>query len=88
MSSAEPQTLFHCLDPDLTTLSPHLQMTGMIERVAGGKEENMAANYPRKRMGQPHQLDSTLLYLVSPSSEFVSGAIIRVDDAQSAKAKM
>jgi len=28
-------------------------------------------------------MDSTLLYLVSPASEFVTGTSIRVDDGQS-----
>jgi hypothetical protein len=28
-------------------------------------------------------MDSTLLYLVSPSSEFVTGTCVRVDDGQS-----
>jgi NAD(P)-dependent dehydrogenase (short-subunit alcohol dehydrogenase family) len=52
-------------------------MDGMIERVG-----DISQGYPRKRMGDPAQLDSTLLYLVSPSSDFVTGAVIRVDDAQ------
>jgi NAD(P)-dependent dehydrogenase (short-subunit alcohol dehydrogenase family) len=34
-------------------------------------------------MGDPAQMDSTLLYLVSPSSEFVTGTVIKVDDGQS-----
>jgi NAD(P)-dependent dehydrogenase (short-subunit alcohol dehydrogenase family) len=37
---------------------------------------------PRKRVGQPAQLDSTLLYLVGPSSELVTGTVIKVDDGQ------
>ena len=39
-------------------------------------------NFPRPRLGDPAQLDSTLLYLVSPASEFVTGTTVRVDDAQ------
>jgi NAD(P)-dependent dehydrogenase (short-subunit alcohol dehydrogenase family) len=52
-------------------------MTGMMERVGDFTEM-----LPRKRLGQPHQLDSTLLYLVSPASEAVTGTIITVDDGQ------
>ena len=37
---------------------------------------------PRERLGHPAQLDSTLLYLVSPASEFVTGTVILVDDGQ------
>ena len=53
-------------------------MEGMIQR-----QGDPSALFPRKRMGQPEQLDSTLLYLVSPASEMVTGTIITVDDGQS-----
>ncbi len=33
-------------------------------------------------MGDPAQLDSTLLYLCAPASEFVTGTVIKVDDGQ------
>jgi NAD(P)-dependent dehydrogenase (short-subunit alcohol dehydrogenase family) len=52
-------------------------MDEMIARVG-----EFSKNFPRKRLGDPAQLDSTLLYLVSPSSEFVTGTCIRVDDGQ------
>ena len=54
-------------------------MDGMLERMG-----DITQGFPRKRLGTPSQLDSTLLYLVSPSSDFVSGATIRVHDAQGA----
>ena len=49
----------------------------MLERMPG-----LENSFPRKRVGQPSDLDSTLLYLVSPSSSFVTGTIIKVDDGQ------
>jgi NAD(P)-dependent dehydrogenase (short-subunit alcohol dehydrogenase family) len=55
-------------------------MDGMIARIGDHSDA-----LPRKRLGDPAQLDSTLLYLVAPSSEFVTGTIIRVDDGQQAK---
>jgi NAD(P)-dependent dehydrogenase (short-subunit alcohol dehydrogenase family) len=39
--------------------------------------------FPRKRLGDPSQLDSTLLYLVDPASDFVTGTVVIVDDGQS-----
>ncbi len=53
-------------------------MDGMLERLG-----DITAGFPRKRLGDPSQLDSTLLYLVAPASEFVTGTIIKVDDGQS-----
>ncbi len=55
-------------------------MDGMIERVG-----DISARFPRKRLGDPSQLDSTLLYLVAPASEFVTGTIIKVDDGQGSR---
>ncbi len=52
-------------------------MDGMLERMG-----DIAQHYPRKRLGDPAQMDSTLLYLVAPSSEFVTGTVIRIDDGQ------
>lgn len=53
-------------------------MDGMIARIGAPFWEK----FPRKRMGEAAQLDSTLLYLVSPASEAVTGTIIKVDDGQ------
>jgi len=51
---------------------------GMIERVGDG----FLKNFLRPRIGRTDQLDSTLLFLVSPSSDFVTGTCIKVDDGQ------
>ncbi|MGI5272362.1 SDR family NAD(P)-dependent oxidoreductase [Nonomuraea sp. CA-218870] len=52
-------------------------MDGMVRRTG-----DPTGYFPRARMGDPRQLDSTLLYLVSPHSEFVTGTVIKVDDGQ------
>lgn len=49
----------------------------MIERLG-----DPSPGLPRRRLGGPDQLDSTLLYLVSPASDAVTGTIIKVDDGQ------
>jgi NAD(P)-dependent dehydrogenase (short-subunit alcohol dehydrogenase family) len=50
---------------------------GMLERMG-----DLTRAFPRRRIGQPENLDSTLLYLVSPASEMVTGTVIKVDDGQ------
>lgn len=55
-------------------------MDGMLQRVG-----DITARFPRQRLGDPAQLDSTLLYLVAPASEFVTGTVIKVDDGQGAR---
>jgi NAD(P)-dependent dehydrogenase (short-subunit alcohol dehydrogenase family) len=52
-------------------------MAGMIERTG-----EFIDRFPRRRMGRPEQLDGALLYLVSPSSDFVTGMVLKVDDCQ------
>ncbi len=55
-------------------------MDGMLERMG-----DITGHFPRKRLGDPAQMDSTLLFLVSPSSEFVTGTFVRIDDGQGGK---
>ena len=55
-------------------------MDGMLERVG-----DISRAFPRKRLGDPAQLDSTLLYLVAPASEFVTGTVVKVDDGQGSR---
>lgn len=52
-------------------------LEGMMERMG-----DITQRYPRKRIGEQGQLDSTLLYLVAPSSDAVTGTCIKVDDGQ------
>ena len=52
-------------------------MDGMMARVG-----DISKGMPRQRIGYPPQLDTTLLYLVSPASEAVTGTVIKVDDGQ------
>jgi len=52
-------------------------MDGMISRIG-----DITQAFPRHRLGDPAQMDSTLLYLVSPASEFVTGTVIKIDDGQ------
>lgn len=55
-------------------------MDGMLSRMG-----DISQHFPRKRIGDPAQLDSTLLFLVSPASDAVTGTIVRVDDGQGAR---
>lgn len=55
-------------------------MDGMLDRMG-----DITAHFPRKRLGDPAQLDSTLLYLVAPASECVTGTVIKVDDGQGSR---
>ena len=45
--------------------------------------QEQLARMPRRRVGDPSDLDSALLFLVDPASGFVNGTALTVDDAQS-----
>jgi NAD(P)-dependent dehydrogenase (short-subunit alcohol dehydrogenase family) len=55
-------------------------MDGMVDRMG-----DFSQAFPRKRICDPALLDSTLLFLVSPSSEAVTGTCIKVDDGQGSR---
>ena len=55
-------------------------LDGMLERIG-----DVSQTLPRKRICTPEQMDSTLLFLVSPSSECVTGTCIKIADGQTSR---
>jgi NAD(P)-dependent dehydrogenase (short-subunit alcohol dehydrogenase family) len=55
-------------------------MDGMVSRMG-----DITQYFPRKRIANPAQMDSTLLYLAAPASEAVTGTVIRIDDGQGSR---
>lgn len=55
-------------------------MDGMLARMG-----DIAQHFPRKRICDPAQMDSTLLYFLSPASEAVTGTYIKIDDGQGSR---
>ena len=60
---------------DLRIVVSALRISSSLERMG-----DITKFFPRKRLGEPEQMDSTLLYLVSPESEAVTGTVIKIDD--------
>ncbi|WP_322045048.1 SDR family NAD(P)-dependent oxidoreductase [Paraburkholderia sp. J67] len=67
---------------NVNAIAPGVFRTEMTAEHLETHGDAVLARMPRKRAGEPEQLDGTLLYLVSPASEFVTGICVRVDDAQ------
>ena len=55
-------------------------MDGMLERMG-----NLARFFPRKRICDAPEMDSTLLYFLSPASAAVTGTCIKIDDGQGSR---
>ena len=62
-------------------IAPGLFATDMADGMIG-RSGDFSVHFPRKRIARPDQLDSTLLFLVSPSSDAVTGTVVKVDDGQ------
>lgn len=67
---------------NVNAIAPGFFRSEMSEEFIAKHGDKIVAGFPRARFGEREYLDSTLLYLVSPSSHFVSGVCIVVDDVQ------
>jgi len=70
---------------NVTGIAPGVFRTDMLENLEPEQVAAIERETIRNRLGRPDQLDSTLLYLVSPASDFLTGVTIVVDDAQSGR---
>lgn len=67
---------------NVNAIAPGFFRSEMSEDFIAKHGDRIVAGFPRAHFGEPAYLDSTLLYLVSPQSHFVSGVCIVVDDVQ------
>ncbi|MBN8848641.1 SDR family NAD(P)-dependent oxidoreductase [Sphingomonas sp. 67-36] len=67
---------------NVNAIAPGFVVTEMNQEVVEEKGVALASRRARGRLTQPANLDSTLLYLVSPDSGYVTGSCIRLDDGQ------
>ncbi|WP_103727638.1 SDR family NAD(P)-dependent oxidoreductase [Novosphingobium sp. HII-3] len=70
------------LDINVNCIAPGAFDTEMLSGMRSRMGDGFIESNPRKRAGHVAQLDSTLLYLVSPASDAVTGTVIKVDDGQ------
>jgi len=67
---------------NVNAIAPGVFDSEMVDGMRSRIGDGFIARFPRKRLCDPAQLDSTLLYLVSPLSDAVTGITIKVDDGQ------
>ncbi|MFC3172734.1 SDR family NAD(P)-dependent oxidoreductase [Novosphingobium bradum] len=68
---------------NVNALAPGAIASEMMDAMVAQVGDGFLQSYPRKRLGQPEGLDSSLLFLVSPASDYVTGTCIKADDGQS-----
>jgi NAD(P)-dependent dehydrogenase (short-subunit alcohol dehydrogenase family) len=67
---------------NVNAIAPGLFHSEMVDSYLNRVGDELIDSFDRKRVGSAADLDSTLLYLLAPSSGFVTGTIVRVDDGQ------
>jgi NAD(P)-dependent dehydrogenase (short-subunit alcohol dehydrogenase family) len=67
---------------NVNAIAPGCVESEMLDRLRARIGDDFIQSFPRKRLCSPDQLDSTLLFLVSPASAAITGTVVKVDDGQ------
>lgn len=60
-------------------LAPGIIMTGMPDRVLADRREKIMSEIPLKRFGEPEEVASVIMFLISDAVSYVSGQLINID---------
>lgn len=71
----------------VNVVAPGPIRTHHIEAAGARAQELAAASVPMRRMGLPADVSDVVLWLCSPASAYVTGAVIPIDGGQSAGTK-
>ena len=67
-----PKTIVNCVCPGII-------MTGMPDRVLANRRERVLSEIPLKRFGEPEEVASVVMFLISDAVSYVSGQSINID---------
>ena len=71
-------------DIQVNALAPGYVMTDLNSAFfASERGQRMIEGFPRRRLGEPADLDGAVLLLVSETSRYITGSVIVIDDGQS-----
>ena len=70
----------------MNAVAPGPIQTAMLDRFTGGEQGKayLATLNAQKRIGQPEEIASAILYIASDAASFVTGHILTVDGGKSA----
>ena len=67
-----PNTIVNCVAPGII-------MTRMPDRVLADRRDRVLSEIPLKRFGQPEEVASVIMFLISDAVSYVSGQVINID---------
>lgn len=67
-----PKTVVNCVCPGII-------MTGMPDRVLADRRDRVLSEIPLKRFGEPEEVASVIMFLISDAASYVSGQSINID---------
>ena len=67
-----PKTIVNCVCPGII-------LTGMPDRVLANRGERVLSEIPLKRFGEPEEVASVIMFLISDAASYVSGQSINID---------
>ncbi|MDA8746999.1 SDR family oxidoreductase [Litoreibacter sp.] len=67
--------------PDITVncICPGIIMTGMPDKILADRGDTVRAEIPLKRFGEPEEVASVIMFLISDAASYVSGQNINID---------
>jgi NAD(P)-dependent dehydrogenase (short-subunit alcohol dehydrogenase family) len=69
------------LGPEIrvNAVAPGVVRTKFAAKLYEGREDDVAAAYPLKRLGEPEDIGSVVAFLLSPDSSWITGQLVVVD---------
>ncbi len=67
-----PNTVVNCIAPGII-------MTGMPDRVLADRRDRVLSEIPLKRFGEPEEVASVIMFLISDAVSYISGQSINID---------
>jgi NAD(P)-dependent dehydrogenase (short-subunit alcohol dehydrogenase family) len=64
---------------NVNAVAPGIILTEPVKRQVAGREEAYVAQIPMRRLGEPQDVANVVLFLASPLSDYITGAVLDIN---------